>query len=279
MSAEVIPFDFEEQAVRVMMRDGEPWFVAADVCRVLEIQNVTQAVQRLDEDEATLCQTEGNHRPMNLISESGLYALIVRSDKPNARRFRKWVTAEVLPSIRKTGRYDLPDAPDTAPAPSFDEMGPRDWLAMIREARILGGTTAGRRMWSLSPLPPLKQGVVPAAGPSAEEGRACLDHLLDIEAEGATVREWCGRTFGDDPVARKILTAVGLRMLEGGLFIANGTQLLVGTIWGGGLHRPALLAIPGAYVHAGVLTLAGWSTRGIVVPFASIEEARDAQDA
>lgn len=62
MSAEVIPFDFEEQAVRVVMRDNEPWFVAADICRVLEVANATDAVKRLDEDEVTLDTIEGDRK-------------------------------------------------------------------------------------------------------------------------------------------------------------------------------------------------------------------------
>lgn len=108
MTAEIIPFDFEEQAVRVVLRGEDPWFVAADVCRVLELSNPTMAIKGLDEDEVTLSQIEGNHRPTNLISESGLYAFVIRSDKPAAKRFRKWITAEVIPALRRTGRYEMP---------------------------------------------------------------------------------------------------------------------------------------------------------------------------
>ena len=116
MSAEIIPFDFEEQAVRVVMRDEEPWFVAADICRVLEIQNPTMAVKGLDEDEFTLSTIEGSHRPTNLINESGLYALVLTSRKEAAKRFRKWITSEVLPAIRRTGRYEHPGLPEAAPS-------------------------------------------------------------------------------------------------------------------------------------------------------------------
>lgn len=110
MSADIIPFDFEELSVRVVMRDDEPWFVAADICRVLGHSNTTMALKALDEDELTLSQLEGSHRLINLISGSGLYALVIRSDKPAARRFRKWITSDVLPAIRRTGRYDHPGA-------------------------------------------------------------------------------------------------------------------------------------------------------------------------
>lgn len=108
-STNVVPFNFGEQQVRTLLIAGEPWFVAADVCRVLEVGNTTQAVQALDEDERSMFNI-GRQGNANLVNESGLYTLILRSrdavkkgSKPHA--FRKWVTAEVLPSIRKTGAY------------------------------------------------------------------------------------------------------------------------------------------------------------------------------
>lgn len=107
-------FDFNTVPVRVLLRDEQPWFVAADVCRVLEIQNPSDAIKTLDEDESiTLDNADGNPRAgiahkLRLISESGLYTLIFKSRKAEAKKFRKWVTAEVLPAIRRTGVYALP---------------------------------------------------------------------------------------------------------------------------------------------------------------------------
>ena len=106
----IVPFDFKGNSVRTVQIHGEPWFVAKDVCSVLELSNPSMAIKALDEDEVTLSQIEGSHRPTNIISESGLYALIMRSDKPQAKPFRKWVTSEVIPSIRKTGKYEAPAA-------------------------------------------------------------------------------------------------------------------------------------------------------------------------
>lgn len=98
-------FNFQSNEVRVVKDDnGEPWFVAKDVCSVLEIRNATQAVGQLDEDERSMFCI-GRQGNTNIINESGLYALVIRSNKPNARKFRKWVTSEVLPSIRKHGGY------------------------------------------------------------------------------------------------------------------------------------------------------------------------------
>lgn len=99
----------EEHQVRVVMINGDPWFVANDICNALSIQNVTQAIARLDEDERSMFNI-GRQGQANIISESGLYTLILRcrdavKQGTTAWRFRKWVTNEVLPSIRKNGEY------------------------------------------------------------------------------------------------------------------------------------------------------------------------------
>lgn len=109
--ANALSFNFPTTRLRVVTRNGDPWFVAADVCAALEIGNPTQALSRLDDDEQALISNEGIHTgpgnpTVNIISESGLYSLILGSRKPEAKRFKKWVTAEVLPAIRRTGRYD-----------------------------------------------------------------------------------------------------------------------------------------------------------------------------
>ncbi len=102
--------------VRVIERAGEPWFVAKDVCIILGYSDAANGCRGLDEDEKiilgrselpALFEESSNAPTMTLISESGLYALVMRSNKPDAKAFRKWVTAEVLPSIRKTGVYSL----------------------------------------------------------------------------------------------------------------------------------------------------------------------------
>lgn len=108
MSDTLQVFNFEKRDVRVVMKDDEPWFVAKDACGVLGIG--TEQIRRLDEDEKGLhkTQTPGGVQEMSIINESGLYALIVRSNKPEANHFRKWVTSEVLPTIRKHGAYMTP---------------------------------------------------------------------------------------------------------------------------------------------------------------------------
>ncbi|WEI17886.1 BRO family protein [Acinetobacter proteolyticus] len=105
MSMQIATFNFNSNLVRTTIKDGEVRFVLADVCNVLEIGNPSDAARRLDNDEVTLDIIEGSHRPVNLINESGLYSLVLTSRKQEAKQFKKWVTSEVLPSIRKNGGY------------------------------------------------------------------------------------------------------------------------------------------------------------------------------
>ena len=105
---ELTVFNNEEFGeIRTITIDGEPWFVAADVCGALEIRNLTDAMRRLDADERTLVSIEGasNGLPVNAVNEPGLYTLILGSRKPEAKAFKRWVTHDILPTIRKTGGY------------------------------------------------------------------------------------------------------------------------------------------------------------------------------
>jgi prophage antirepressor-like protein len=100
-------FDFQSSQVRVIIQDGDPWFAAKDICDVLEISNSRDAVGRLDDDEkdVALTDTPGGPQNMTIVNESGLYALILTSRKPEAKTFKRWITHEVMPQIRKTGSY------------------------------------------------------------------------------------------------------------------------------------------------------------------------------
>ena len=104
--------------VRTVMIDNEPWFVLVDVCKILEIARGSKVAERLEEDEVrqtSLTDSLGRQQNTTVINESGLYSVILRSDKPQAKPFRKWVTSEVLPSIRKHGIYateQILDNPD-----------------------------------------------------------------------------------------------------------------------------------------------------------------------
>ena len=106
MTSALQVFNYKEQEVRTTLINGEVWFVAKDVCDVLEIKNVTQAVQQLDEDERSMFYI-GRQGEANIINEPGLYALVLRSNKAEGKAFSRWVRHEVLPSIRQTGSYSI----------------------------------------------------------------------------------------------------------------------------------------------------------------------------
>lgn len=117
-TADVTPFQFPAtgQDVRTVQRDGEPWFVATDVCAVLDIAQTASSLRLLDDDEKGVhsVHTLGGEQVASIVSESGLYSLILRSRKPEAKAFKRWITHEVLPSIRQTGGYQI-DVPRTLP--------------------------------------------------------------------------------------------------------------------------------------------------------------------
>lgn len=114
-------FDKEEFGrVRIVMKDGEPWFVAKDVCDCLKLGNPYTSIALLDEDEKGfhIVETPGGTQEMSVISEAGMYSLVLRSRKPEAKDFKRWVTHDILPSIRKTGQYGdyaLPRIPKSFP--------------------------------------------------------------------------------------------------------------------------------------------------------------------
>ncbi|MDD6430898.1 MAG: Bro-N domain-containing protein [Ruminococcus sp.] len=128
---EVRVWNYESSEVRTVQVNGEPWFVLADVCKVLEISNSRNISSRLEPDEkgVTLVDTLGGTQQMTIINESGLYTVILRSDKPQAKPFRKWVTSVVLPSIRKTGSYSVqqPNA--------FENLSPQLQVLIQMETR------------------------------------------------------------------------------------------------------------------------------------------------
>jgi len=111
---QVVPFAFGDNLVRVVERDGEPWFVAKDVCEVLGLENPTESLRNFpDNERGSLSITEGTsplggNPNVNIISEPGLYRLIFQSRKPEAEAFKTWVFNEVLPAIRKKGYFAVP---------------------------------------------------------------------------------------------------------------------------------------------------------------------------
>lgn len=155
----VVPFSFESHEIRTVVIDGEPWWVAKDVCDVLGYQNPSKAIgDHLEEDERSNVSL-GRQGKANIINESGLYSLIVRSNKPQAKVFRKWVTSEVLPAIRKTGQYVAPQQPKHGQLALVQQ----DWQAAVEMAKIAGLTgnqavlAADKLMRNMTGVSPLAQ--------------------------------------------------------------------------------------------------------------------------
>ena len=195
MPERLTPFAFEEQLIRCRLDEhGNPWFVAKDVCRILELENNRDAVSSLDEDEKiTVKNPDGNPRAgiphqYTLISESGLYALVFRSRKPQGRAFSKWVRAEVLPSLRRSGSYAMPGhearAADGIPdIPEMYALRPvqrqRLWQDALQTARLDNGGSAAAVRWFAH----LCRMVTARPVGEAEPGRECAARILRFADE------------------------------------------------------------------------------------------------
>ncbi len=269
-------FDFEDNAVRVIEKDGEPWFVAADVARVLEYRDAEVACRALDDDEkgTLIVCTPGGAQEMRGINESGLYHLVLVSRKPEAKKFRKWVTAEVLPSIRKTGMYVAPEVD----VKSADEVRGRDdfanlpdrtfqqWINLVRETRLLFGRDAARRVWNQSPLPSVS-GADPVGAFTPEQAKGALDLVLRTQTADGVVADLVKER------REKAMKRAGVRF-----YVQNGVEYLsiataffrracAGTIYdNGGLAR-ALLKIDGAFVLRCSVRFGSSVVRPVAVPF------------
>jgi len=146
-SSALVPFDFEGSQLRVFADErGDPWFVATDLCSVLGIGNPRQATTRLDADEKGVISTDtpGGVQAVATVNEPGLYTLILGSRKPEAKRFKRWVTHEVLPAIRRTGRYAVPGlAPTQASLPSNKQDSVNALLLISQAIAQVPGVKAG----------------------------------------------------------------------------------------------------------------------------------------
>ena len=177
IESSLAPFQFEGRQVRVITDEqGEPWFVAADVCACLAIRNPSDALNRLDDDEKGLGQTEtpGGEQSMSTVNEAGLYNLVLGSRKPEARRFKRWVTHEVLPAIRRTGRYSIPGAVAALPSAQQDRVSA---LLLIGQA--------------VAQLPGVKPGIAMAATLTCIEVNTGLATETLRRALPATEKPFC----------------------------------------------------------------------------------------
>lgn len=247
-------FGFDGMSLRATDRDGMAWFVAQDACALLGLGNTSQALSKLEEDEKGIISSDtlGGHQQLLIVSESGLYALIFRSRKPEAKRFRKWVTQEVLPTIRKTGHYELanddaPDAPkgisnqDTLGLESPDDVDRmRVKIALIREARYAYGPKSARGLWEAIGLPDVQRMELGYGTLTSDdldptirdwiEARCSLDPSCRTKAAALydDYRAWCGER-GETPLAQqgfgRCLTRAGLRSFHSNCSWRRGIRL------------------------------------------------------
>lgn len=195
-------FNYEETPVRVVDKDGAPWWVLADVCRALGIKNPRDVAARLDEDEKnTVDLTDGilarpnselgysrrGNPNMTIINEPGLYKVILRSDKPEAKKFTRWVTHEVLPAIRKTGSYNAKGKGDMEQGEFLAKLASETKDSRRKEILIAMAANIGLG-WEVLPIPSYGEGK--RRKPPREFSRYGIDEFLD---EASII----GRTPGD----------------------------------------------------------------------------------
>lgn len=273
-------FDFEDNAVRVIEKDGESWFVAADVARVLELSNPSKACADLDDDEAALTSSYSRSsngteqkRDMLIINESGLYNLIFRSRKPEAKKFRKWVTAEVLPSIRKTGAYIAPETDCRTPGGvrNFDS-GLEDgtltqWVGIVREARLLFGKAAARAVWAQTPLPRIDIAETIAAF-DASAAENAVREILSTPFKGGTIGD-----FVRDRAEFGEMQASGVRpfYLDGAKYYAVGNGFF------GDKTRAVLLSMPQARRYPVSVRFGAVAVRAVLIPADFVERVADGE--
>ncbi len=285
MSADIVPFMFKDNAVRTVERDGDPWFVGRDVCRVLDIAKVEQALGRLENDErgTYTIGTPGGDQSMIVISEPGVYRLVFSSRKAEAEEFKRWLAHEVLPQIRKTGKF----APVEPASPAlWDDQAVallNIKLDFVREYRRAKGPAAAARMWTYLGLPePTAQGQAPA---EVHSGARCLAHFMAAEAPDG--RRW-GKIVelalsSEEYRSEVSLAAWGVRVKDDdpGLVFANGHDWLgkvfAGTVWADGRWSVALRRLPGAH-PVGAQRFAGLTARGTFVPADVLIDAAIAAD-
>lgn len=285
----MIPFSFEGAEVRVIGREGDAWFVLADVCRVLEIGNSRQAASRLDDDEKDTVSTndgitgciDARAQQVTLVNESGLWALVFTSRKPSARRLRKFVTGTVLPQIRKTGMYipDGVDAGDDLPVSADNKVfGVRLAKAnaaarLISAVNAIYGPEAARALWERDEhLPKLSHlSVGSLAGTPSDDPIGCFRHLMRGAVAGRGLGSLVAMAAHDGAVA-KGLVSYGLKFdpkeAPGFLAIANRhpylDELFAGTQWAGD-WRIALGQLPGARPSRGAIGFSDGAVRAVLI--------------
>lgn len=278
---DLLNFAFENELVRIITKEGEPWFVGIDVCRALEIEKEHQALDRLDSDERGTYSvgTPGGSQATIVISEAGLYRLVFTSRKPIAEKFKRWLAHEVLPALRKTGKYEAPGEKGRHAMTILDELvqwreralqDPRFALEKVRTAQRLFGKARARIVWDQLGL--LKVPELPQPSP-LEDSFGCLRHLLGYTLKpGVLVRDAIECALEGDEEHELFLKGSGIRIRQepnAGFFVANShaqvQDIFLDTEWNCGRFRFALRGLPGG-AQAMVMRFGYDMHRGTFVP-------------
>ena len=207
-------FRFENQDVRLIGTAERPEWIAKDICRVLEISDVSNALKNLDADEkgTHIVRTLGGNQSLLTINESGLYSLVLRSRKPQAKKFKKWVTSEVLPAIRQTGHYSLAN-PKSQAQTQFPKTAIEIAAECLKEAGI---SDQQSQLWKLDQYSKYSQGAEKLVFSEAKKLIANGAELPTLPLSPTEVGQRVGEKLGKDALsARKI----NLLLIECGLQI------------------------------------------------------------
>ncbi len=290
-----VAFQFEGTDVRTLRIMGAIWFVLVDICKVLELSNPTRAASRLDDDEkTTLTNSEGQAgkgpQEYTIINESGLYSLVLTSRKSAAKRFKKWVTAEVLPTLRATGRYEMPgglddDGLQVNPSVARLPVSERNYaLGVVREARKTYGERGARAAWEQTGiLPDLSSVIDEEASTETQRYRAdlCLWRILRHRfSKTLSVADMItAAQYRDD--AREALEAKGILVSQirypGHVVMSINhpfvNEVYAVTEWVGIFPRVLQEGVPRARRTKRPLKFGDHNSHGVIIPLTAVQRA------
>lgn len=289
-------FNFEDKAVRSLLRDDEPWFVGKDICAALGLKgDVGQHTRRLDEDEKGLItdQTLGGVQEISIISEPGVYRLVFTSRTEGAERFKRWLAHDVLPVLRRTGRFEVsPLDEDELPRLEHGQLWGQPVAKINAAARLIGvanriyGPEAARALWEREKgLPKLaKLSITALSGHASDDPTGCWKHLMRSSAgDGRTVGQILDLALHDKMTATKTLPSYGMMFVGTGansfLAIANQSRFLASafaaTQWADD-WRLAFCQLPGAAPAKAAMRFDGEDrTKGVLIPKSSVLKLRN----
>jgi hypothetical protein len=283
----ITPHIFEDNLVRSIIRNQEPWFVGSDVARALGHRDAANAFRSLDDDEkgTHIVSTPGGEQTVIIVSEPGVFRLIFTSRKPEAERFKRWLAHEVLPALRRDGHFAMPGQPREAASPFAIAPGAlaesKFRLDLVAECRKLHGHESARALWKELGLPLPSAQDWPAHDRPIAAARACLEDILTARPGGRAgepVHHLIDRAEDDDDQAIAALKGMGIVVVEGGIVVANISAFLEkffeGSEMAKGKWRYWLRRLPGARCDGRSRRYGAIMSRGTFVPSEQLDPLR-----